>query len=73
MVIIHGGEVEGFHEARPRVSFRLQEGCPQEGAGSGSAGLHVAAIVPVWNPTGYSDRMAVIGKVTSVNCRDMAL
>jgi hypothetical protein len=68
VVIIHGGEVEGFHEARPRVSFHLQEG-----AGSGSAGLHVAAIVPVWNPTGYSDRMAVIGKVTSVNCRDMAL
>jgi hypothetical protein len=61
VVIIHGGEVEVLHEARPRVSFDLQEGCPQEGAGAGSAGLHVAAIVPVWNPTGYSDRAAGFG------------
>jgi len=62
-----------LHEARPRVSFHLQEGCPQEAAGAGSARLHVAAIVPVWISTGYSDRMAVFGPGASVKCRDMAL
>jgi hypothetical protein len=61
VVIIHGGEVKVLHEARPRVSFHLQEGCPQEGTDAGSAGLHVAAIVPVWILTGYSDRVAVFG------------
>jgi hypothetical protein len=35
--------------------------------------LHVAVIVPAWNPTGYSDKMAVFGSVSSVKCRDMAL
>jgi hypothetical protein len=73
VVIIHGGEVEMLHEARPLVCFHLQEGCAPEAAGAGSAGLHVAAIVRVWNPSGYSDRMAMFSPGASVKCRDMAL
>lgn len=73
MVIIHGGEVEMLHEARLRVSFHLREGCPQEAAGAGSAGPRVAAVVPVWISTGYSDRMAVFSPGASVKCRDMTL